>query len=137
MTQPTRQTDAARPVTFAPGDRVAYYYTDATGRQRHRHGVVTRVSNAFSVEVERDGQRLMLSPDALTLLPPAKRRAPGAGRKPSTFRLRVGDVLAVCERTADGYTPLRRYTVASVEDSHGGARCALAADNGDELIIIM
>lgn len=121
--------------TFAPGDRVAYYYTDATGRQRHRHGVVVAVPDEYSVAVQRNGTHMMLSPDALTLLPPAKTRGPGAGRKRSRGVLRVGDVVAVCELTPDGVTPLRRYVVASVEDSDGGERWTLAGD-GMELVVV-
>lgn len=122
--------------TFAPGDRVAYYYTDATGRQRHRHGVVVAVPDEYSVAVQRNGTHMMLSPDALTLLPPAKTRGPGAGRKRSRGVLRVGDVLAVCERTPDGATPLRRYVVG-VESDGDGVRITLTADDGDKLTIIM
>lgn len=123
--------------TFAPGDRVAYYFTDVGGRQRHRHGVVVAVPDEYSVAVQRNGTHMMLSPDALTLLPPAKTRGPGAGRKRSRGVLRVGDVVAVCERTIDGCTPLRRYTVASVEDADGGERWVFAADGGDELVVVI
>ena len=135
MTQPTR-TPAPRPVTFAPGDRVHVRLATATGRTTTRIATVTHAEpDAVRIELT-DGVGLVVGPDALTLLPPAKRRAPGAGRPTTTATLRVGDVLAVRDVTPDGATPLRRYTVASVEDTQDGLRVELAGEDGSGMVVV-
>lgn len=135
MTQPTRP-HAPPPATFAPGDRVQVRLATATGRNTMRIATVTRV-DADAVRIAlADGMGLVVGPDALTLLPPAKPRAPGAGRPTTTATLRVGDVLAVRDVTPDGTTPLRRYTVASVEDTADGLRVELAGEGGAGMVVV-
>ena len=121
---------------FAPGDRVHVRLATATGRTTTRIATVTR-TDADAVRIElADGGGLVVGPDALTLLPPAKRRAPGAGRPTSTATLRVGDVLAVRDVLPDGTTPMRRYTVASVEDTADGLRLELAGEDGGAGMVV-
>lgn len=130
MTQPTR------PVVFAPGDRVRVRIATATGRITHRIASVTRV-DADGVRIAlADGVGLVVGPDALTLLPPAKRRGPGAGRPTTTATLRVGDVLAVRDTGPAGATLLRRYTVAAVEDTADGLRVVLAGEDGAGMVVV-
>ena len=134
MTQP-RPTDT-RPQTFVPGDRVQVRLATATGRNTMRIATVTRV-DADSVRIVlSDGLGLVVGPDTLTLLPPAKSRGPGAGRPTTTAKLRVGDVLAVCDVGPHGATPLRRYTVAAVEDTADGLRVELAGEGGAGMVVV-
>ena len=122
--------------TFAPGDRVQVRLATATGRNTTRIARVTYAEpDAVQIELS-DGVGLVVGPDALTLLPPAKTRGPGAGRPTTTATLRVGDVLAVRDATPDGTTPLRLYTVASVEDTADGLRVELAGDDGAGMVVV-
>lgn len=122
--------------TFAPGDRVHVRLATATGRNTMRIATVTR-ADADAVRIAlADGVGLVVGPDALTLLPPAKRRSPGAGRPTTTATLRVGDVLAVRDTGLDGVTPMRRYTVASVEDTADGLRVELRGEGGAGMVVV-
>ena len=135
MTRHTRPPSNTRPVVFAPGDRVRFRTTDA-GRRTVKIGIAGETLDGYTQVRLADGRIMAPPTDALTLLPPAKTRAPGAGRPTTTATLRVGDVLAVRDVTPDGTTPLRRYTVASVEDTADGLRVELAGDDGAGMVVV-
>ena len=144
MTQP-RPTDTPPRVRFHPGrqfhpgDRVQMRLATATGRKTMRHGIVQHYvgDGLYSVEMV-DGKRENISYKALKPLPPSTEepRGPGAGRPTTTATLRVGDVLAVRDVTPHGSTPLRRYTVASVEDTADGLRVELAGEGGSGMVVV-
>lgn len=123
-------------VHFAPGDRVDLTMYEA-GKRRSVHRIATvTATGPDGVTIRLGGGReLTVNAANLALLPPSTRPARNGGRKPSTLLLRVGDVLAVCERTADGATLFQRYVVSSVEDTTDGARCVLSGDGVDLVVV--
>ena len=122
--------------TFAPGDRVRVRWLSNAGKATTRIATVQYVAQDSVTVAMKDGRTITDKPIRFVPLPPAKPRGPGAGRPTTTATLRVGDALAVCDVTPDGTTPLRRYTVAAVEDTADGLRVELAGEGGSGMVVV-
>ena len=122
--------------TFAPGDRVRVRWLSNAGKATTRIATVQYVAQDSVTVAMKDGRTITDKPIRFVPLPPAKSRGPGAGRPTTTAKLRVGDVLAVCDVGPHGATPLRRYTVAAVEDTADGLRVELAGEGGAGMVVV-
>jgi hypothetical protein len=107
-----------------------------TGHSTKRHGIVLEAAHERITVALHDDNIVTVPATSAHLLPPAQRRAPGAGRPTTTATLRVGDVLAVRDVGPGGVTPMRTYTVAAVEDTPDGLRVELAGEDGSGMVVV-